>query len=370
MEKMIGKDFSSLERRVIYAYAATIPAFMADEAAPASIESQRQMYGMLEALAWRLYESPEIIGLGESEDGYLADFALNKSNPPLMKRVNKIDTKIRQLYGRMTQIGILGELSNGELRVSRDELKYTKNTLKMLADLGIVAAARDNATFFRSEAYPEAAAAWKYLAKRAEKAKYPYQRTIIFSNALFCVDRLEYAESVFQRLLEGNNEYQALVDYLMGNGYHRDWETDNPHRLDLVKNNGNSEAKLCSPGAAKHYWGVSLSFDRRFKNQITLTCRLPKYRELLLRFDSLSSTMQEIIVQRTKPCNACGYCTQTDKTGKREPLAVRVKRKNSFLLCPLYPTWGYQSAGLGAGTAERVRILLEGVEPVYQEIGL
>ena len=71
-------------------------------------------------------------------------------------------------------------------------------------------------------------------------------------------------------------------------------------------------------------------------------------------------------MKRTKRCNRCGYCTQTDKTGKRKPLTITVEHDGDRAgLCPLYPEWYFRSFAVDESTEKLVRTMMDGVDPIY-----
>jgi hypothetical protein len=56
----------------------------------------------------------------------------------------------------------------------------------------------------------------------------------------------------------------------------------------------------------------------------------------------MSNSLQEFVVQHAKKCDECGYCTQTDKSGKRKPLYVDVFHNGEHRsICPLYPGFNF-----------------------------
>ena len=54
---------------------------------------------------------------------------------------------------------------------------------------------------------------------------------------------------------------------------------------------------------------------------------------------NLSENTKFLILQRTKRCDGCRYCTQTDKTGKRPFAATAMQDETQ--LCPYYPGFNY-----------------------------
>lgn len=60
---------------------------------------------------------------------------------------------------------------------------------------------------------------------------------------------------------------------------------------------------------------------------------------MLKKFDELSENTKKLIIQRTKRCDACRYCVQTDKTGKRPFAAIKVSEGST--MCPYYPGFNF-----------------------------
>lgn len=53
----------------------------------------------------------------------------------------------------------------------------------------------------------------------------------------------------------------------------------------------------------------------------------------------MNDELKELIFSRTGCCRNCGYCTQTDKTGKRKSVTVQLEYNGEkFNKCPLYPS--------------------------------
>lgn len=57
----------------------------------------------------------------------------------------------------------------------------------------------------------------------------------------------------------------------------------------------------------------------------------------------MDDELKDLVFNRTKTCDGCGYCIQTDKTGKRKRLGLPLRLKDETgVKCPLFPsfTWG------------------------------
>ena len=71
---------------------------------------------------------------------------------------------------------------------------------------------------------------------------------------------------------------------------------------------------------------TGISFDYRPDAAVPqyMVLRILKMKEILLAFQELPLRLKSFILKHVKKCDMCGYCTQTDKTGKRLPLSVEI----------------------------------------------
>lgn len=55
----------------------------------------------------------------------------------------------------------------------------------------------------------------------------------------------------------------------------------------------------------------------------------------------MSPAVKAFVIERTKKCDGCRYCVQTDKTGNRPLACIPISyEKVEYQLCPYFP--GYQ----------------------------
>jgi|GEM_PF-3305021 hypothetical protein len=65
--------------------------------------------------------------------------------------------------------------------------------------------------------------------------------------------------------------------------------------------------------------------------------------------------LQDFVLSKTKKCNQCRYCVQTDKTGTRPLAYVKVSRDgNSYALCPYFPGYRFCFTSLDGETADKI----------------
>lgn len=86
--------------------------------------------------------------------------------------------------------------------------------------------------------------------------------------------------------------------------------------------------------------------------------RIPEFRTLVQHFDTMPTQVQDFVVRQTRRCDNCGYCTQTDKTGKRKPAFLTVENNGSHNLCLMFPGFGYTWQRLDDSLAPDIRTFL------------
>ncbi len=71
--------------------------------------------------------------------------------------------------------------------------------------------------------------------------------------------------------------------------------------------------------------------------------KAPHFSKVLKFYDQMDAELKDMVFNRTKICDGCGYCTQTDKAGKR-PRLTQVLELNDDIKpkCPFFPSfvWG------------------------------
>lgn len=126
--------------------------------------------------------------------------------------------------------------------------------------------------------------------------------------------------------LLGEKEFRRVEKWMISNGY---------QSYDITHING-SNCKLAlsyvnpvwsseRPRGGSEYkikhTGISVQYDSYVENPVSLGLCIPYgMKNFLNHFDSMNQKVKDFVIERTKNCNGCRYCVQTDKTGTR-PLA-------------------------------------------------
>jgi hypothetical protein len=93
---------------------------------------------------------------------------------------------------------------------------------------------------------------------------------------------------------------------------------------------------------------------------------VPRMKEILAAFDTLPPRVQDLVVARTKRCDGCRYCVQTDKTGKRPLATVPVRYGDRELrLCPYFPGYRYCWTALSDGLVDDMIAMLGAMDRLF-----
>jgi len=151
-----------------------------------------------------------------------------------------------------------------------------------------------------------------------------------------------YMNDLFRRLSGDEEAFDALVSFLTSNNYRLISCRDNQIALDYVINYSDKELPLKASWAERTRGGFSAQYDYKVKEPPYFSLRVPMLKELLARFGEMDDELKSFVVQANRNCDGCRYCVQTDKTGKRPLICVRVRHdEKSYALCPLFPGFYY-----------------------------
>jgi hypothetical protein len=367
-------SFASLEQRMIHSYISTTPPLIPVAESLLPLSAQTDLWSFLRSVLLAAYDDPSLIGLSATPDQFFADFALNKSNPALHKSMVAARTKLEQLAMLLMDVSRSYVGDGDSLRGHREALPMQRKLIDSLARIGLDVGTDSDAVVITCPAYPKALKGLRYLTARVDASLGSWNRHACFRafwNCRITDDLTAFARNLYVVQLDSATPLKSLIESLLTNGYWEHAEEIESVRYDIVKNSGDRTMRVYSPEAAKNYWGVSLYHDFRFQHPLALALRLPRYRDVLARFDSLPDMVRRTVVRRTKPCDGCGYCTQTDKTHTRSKLAVSVQdpTRGRRQLCPLYPVWGYQTTRLDEATLSEFLATLQAAEQLYESSG-
>jgi hypothetical protein len=289
------------------------PKFVPDKNAPVSMAEQKEFYDIIKNLYQLGFDNPLLFVTALHEDDvYPTRFKKPYGKPDLIKNMNKFTKEVNSLLQNMYLLG-----KNGEAKI-------TKRQRVILTKLGITD-------------FTQLPPAWSWMAKRSDIT------AITFSHCFFKKD-YPYLSDIYAPLL-GESAFRKLEKWMTSQGY-KQYDiydvTASDCKLSLTYANpvwsdespkGGFEYKI------KHT-GISALYEP-FTQCAYLGLCIPNGLKLFLEsFDTMDTNLQEFVVSRTKKCDGCKYCVQTDKTGSRPLAYITINREQQYNLCPYFP--GYQ----------------------------
>lgn len=323
------KPFASLEQRVAAGYLAMLPAFVPLENRQVHEAGQRGFYELMGALFRLLAEEPELLfPTLHPDDAFPTRYKKEYGKPQLQANLSKAERAVKGLLGNLFLLG------------QGREVKLNWRERKILDRLGA-----------GGGALPEA---WTWMARR------PGADPVAFAYCLFDPDHV-YTRGVFAPLL-GEEPFQRLEGWMLSQGY-RAYDMYNAkwpdYRLSLRYANpawGPERPSIGNEYKVMHT-GVSAEYDAHVASPASLGVCVPRGLKLFLQhFGEMAPQVRELVLERTKRCDGCRYCVQTDKSGVR-PLACLLVEGEE--LCPYYPGYAYRWPGLSQELVDRLTGFLD-----------
>jgi hypothetical protein len=310
-------NFSNLEQRMAQTYIDLFPRFVPDENAPVSVSEQEEFYALIKNLYQLAFDEPLLfVSTLHEDDAHPNRF--NKSSygkPDLQKDMKKFIKEMDTLLQNMYLVG------QGSV------VEFSKRQRNILSKLGI-------------NDFTKLPKAWVWMSSR------PEANVVTFSHCLFNKD-YPYTSEIYARLL-GETAFHKLENWMIGQGY---------KRYDIYKLIG-SDCKL-SLSYANPLWdaepprggfeykirhtGISARYEALVQNPPVFGLCIPNGLKAYLNvFDSMNEKLQKFVIAHTKKCDGCRYCVQTDKTGSRPLVYVKVNyEQKEYNLCPYFPGYSY-----------------------------
>ncbi len=337
-----GQTFQSLGNRIIYAFKSTFPEFLEVEDENANTESQRQMHSFLRDSVDTIYETPEIINISHEPDGCYENWMLNRHIPELILSMEKIEKKFFDFYEYLFKLGNYGDVKGKEMHIAKSSVNITKATIRKLEKFGLKITKTETYTVLACPEYPLIFPAWKYLYCTIVKGNMKRtQQLTMFLHGRY-KDKLYRTNHMFGKMIENIEEISLFEEYLFLNGFR---PINDELSVLWQKNHGT--------GSKSH---MRVSFSWRNKYQLSFSFGVPKFRILFNGYSTLDEDLRKLIFERTKACDDCGYCTQTDKTGTKKKFAAELHYNGlSSVKCPFFPNLNFTM--LDAGTIYTIKKL-------------
>jgi hypothetical protein len=306
--------FSSLEQRMAQTFIDMFPKFVPDENAPVSLKEQEEFYLVMDNLYQLGFDNPLLfVSSLHEDDVYPSRFKKPYGKPDLILNMHKYTKEVNGLLQNMYLLG------------KNNDVGITKRQRIILSKLGI-------------SDLTKIPPAWSWMAKRSDI------NAITFSHCFFKKD-YPYLSDIYAPLL-GDLAFRKLEKWMIEQGYKQyviHDATASECKLSLTYANpvwseespkGGFEYKI------KHT-GISVLYEP-FTQCAFLGLCIPNGLKMFLEaFDTMDTNLKQFVLSRTKQCDKCNYCVQTDKTGGRALAHITVnKEQQQYDLCPYFP--GYQ----------------------------
>ncbi len=327
-------EFAALEQRILHGYRTMFPAFWPSQNAPVCAEEQKAFYDFMKNLYQMLFDDPALLVPAlHPDDAFPSRYKKGYGKPALQAQVLKIENAVEGLLKNMFRMG------------GGAQVKWSRRQQKILALAGLDPAA----------ALPPA---WVWMATR------PNADPVAFAYCLFDENH-RYTADLYAPLL-GEAPFRRLEKWMTDHGY-RAYDTYNTqwpdYQLTLCYANpawGDERPRGGNAYKIKHT-GICAQFDAYVDEPVSLGLCIPSgMKPYLAHFDQMPPKVQAFVMERTKKCDGCRYCVQTDKTGRRPLACIPIRyRDETYRLCPYFPGYRYCWHRIDDGLVGNLTALLD-----------
>ncbi len=351
-EELPYGEFTCLEQRIVKYYWDLLAPYHPSKEIPEA--AQLEYYEFVKGLYHKLFSKPEeFFSRLNTDDAFPNRFNCNEYGKPELKPLmKKARIKLEDLFQLLYTLGSTGEEVEEGLLISFS-LSKKQRTMLAYMDLDLTDG------MLRHKTYPKLQQALRYL---AGKEKQP------LSSLLFCWfdPGYPYLEKTHEKFYD-REQYQRLIDWFNENGYRNSIGSNTGFGTTLTLDYTKSISKKEEPvGYAlfgdKYHYGFT--FEYRPDPRVMQHCeiRIIQFFDMLRRFNDLSPNTQKLLRRRTKICDSCRYCIQTDKTGTRPMAAVKIA--DGTARCPYYPGFSFTYECLTKKDVDDILAFLTDLEQV------
>lgn len=344
-------EYGSLEQLVAARYLEIM-------AAPSEVNA---CYAGLYSIIRRVYEAlvkdPGLMFKSlHPEDIYRNRFNMSSENKPelygLMKR---IFGAIEAFFVSFREVLKIAEQAGDVLRVP-NSLKLKKSHIKLLEAAGITCTVGKAEYVLTSEMFISAGNAWKQLADDKKISDF------MFARGAFGIPE-DYVHDVFRRGLGCGDAFDRLIAYLRKNDFQMGIMRGDELVLDYSRDYGKKPSPLKTGWAERDHSGIECKYYPLIEKACAITLRIPGITKLLNSFGDMPENVKAFVVSRNKKCDACGYCIQTDKAGKRPFACIPAEYDDKvYQLCPRFPGFQFTWDCLDDKTVDNMIAYLEFID--------
>ena len=358
-------EFSSLAQRIANGWAETIPDFVPVSPIPVPQESQRQFYAFLCGVAEAVRDHPDWLDLPIQPDDAYEHGEMQNRRPKLRNSMQRTKRKLDDFITLLLRMGLCGTVDGQALCIRKDDLNLAAKTRARLTRFGLSPEIGKVETVVTCDAFPDLFPAWTWIAMEAARTAPTAGKKgvppVRFSHCQYS-DTYPYARDLLVRLASDSTGLPQLVDFFDREGYALVCNRDNKLAVDWIKSYGKADEPLKDSWAERTRGGLSIEYDWIRKDPLLFGLRIPEFKTLVQHFDAMPKQVQDFVVRQTKHCDNCGYCTQTDQTGKRKPAFLTVEHNGRHDLCLMFPGFAYTWQSLDDSLASDMRTFLTFVD--------
>jgi hypothetical protein len=342
--------YQNLEQRMVHTYLDLFPPFVPCKESAVSMRSQEEFYGFLKSMYDTLYDQPEFIFTTLNEDDAYPNrynrtsYGKPKLYNQMKNDLNKLETWLRFLY----ELG--SRIDSDTSGISVKDIKLSRAKKELLLRLGFEL--KDDRLIHTE--YPVMFEAWRWMSTREGST------LTAFLRAMFD-PKHPYMEDIYATLFGDEASFWKLKEYLIERGYLRYEMMRESSTLDYSMEHAKQPTRIGSPlfGDLNH---TGVAFDYRPDTRVPqyMVLRIVRMKEHLLRYDEMNPVLKDFVWKCCKHCDNCNYCIQTDKTGKRQRVAIGINSPwGTDSLCPLFPGFNFTFERLDDQLYERIIEFLE-----------
>lgn len=319
----LAKSFESLGKRFVDAFLVTYPAFKPVKDCTASENSQKQMYDFLYDSITTIYSDLSITNIPYEPDDFYEHWQLMNTRPELNLKMQKIKKEFFAVYEYFIKLGLAGQVLQDGLFIAKSEMQIKQKTKDKLHRFGLVCDQKADGYLITHIKYKDMFSAWK-LHCSSSKDGNSNTNILNFLHGRFMGKKYTAAE-MFSKVCD-SALIAELEQYFLEKGYIG-------HHQDIG-------VKYEKQYPKKQTACMYIYYEWRKINPLILDFKAPHFSKVIKFYDQMDDELKDMVFNKTKTCDGCGYCVQTDKTGKRPKLAQRLEFNGvAKPKCPLFPSF-------------------------------
>lgn len=358
---LINQKFDNLAQRSVCSFLITYPPFTPVLSSEATEEEQKSAYLFIREIYERLYNNPSLLGLRNLPDDSFNDWEYHKTNPQLVVNIRGGIKKVEQFIALLYQICLSKQISDNTFSINRSDMELKISAKKQLAVFGINTNMTENEYIFLFPIEVDGLRLLANISKQSTSSESD-KDWLLFSRGVFD-PAAPWTQEVFKGMFDEGEAFEDLMEFFQREGYLR-IDGQNSISLNYIKNYSSKEEKLKSAWAERTHGGIEIIYEETRRNQPLIALRIPYFDQVLIAYSRMNDKVKRFVLETSKKCDNCGYCTQTDKTGKRPRAYIT---NDEFKICPLFCGYQYRWKSIDYVLVENMIELLQFVDEIFHD---